>query len=95
MSTIAKTEAHAGSGDLGEGYKAPQNPNPAYEKGKEHSHVNLDSKDEVAAASKAQKEADKNEQHDAYAGAEGNSRGAQIDAELKADDEAALAKKSN
>lgn len=50
MSTIAKTEAHAGSGDLGEGYKAPQNPAEPYQKGKENSHNLLDGKDERSHA---------------------------------------------
>ncbi|GAA5998440.1 uncharacterized protein JCM10292_002697 [Rhodotorula paludigena] len=105
MSTIAKTEAHAGSGDLGEGYKAPQNPAEPYQQGKENSHNLLDGKDErshansVAAASRLDKEG-KDEAKSAYEGAhvaaQSNnepSRGAKVDAELEAEDEAILAKK--
>ncbi|GAA6016300.1 hypothetical protein JCM10207_000462 [Rhodosporidiobolus poonsookiae] len=109
MSTIAQYEAHAGSGDLGEGYKAPQG-GPRYEEGKEGAHSNLDSTDErsianrLASAEKDAKQEKKEEKEggDAYAGvgaaeAHGNkpSRGAQIDAELQAEDEAALSKKTN
>ncbi|GAA5915893.1 hypothetical protein JCM6882_001752 [Rhodosporidiobolus microsporus] len=109
MSTIAQYEAHAGAGDLGEGYKAPQG-GPRYEEGKEHSHQNLDGKDErshantVAAASKAAKEEEKADREggDAYSGVglaeqHGNapSKGAKIDAELQAEEEAELAKKAN
>jgi len=43
MSTIAKTEAHAGAGDLGENPAPPQA--ERYEEGKEGSHNTLDSKD--------------------------------------------------
>ncbi|GAA5839966.1 hypothetical protein JCM11251_006573 [Rhodosporidiobolus azoricus] len=108
MATISQTEAHAGSGDLGEGYQPPQNPNPEFEKGKENSHANLDGKDErshantVAAASKAAKEEEKKDREggDAYSGVglaekHGNepSRGAKIDAQLQAEEEAELAKK--
>ncbi|GAA5873152.1 hypothetical protein JCM8547_006804 [Rhodosporidiobolus lusitaniae] len=102
MSTISQYEAHAGSGDLGEGYQKPQNPNPDFEKGKENSHANLDGKDErshantVAAASQAAKEEEKadKESHNGYAGANPDgSRGAQIDDELKKEEEAELAAK--
>ncbi|GAA5860973.1 hypothetical protein JCM3774_003209 [Rhodotorula dairenensis] len=105
MSTIAKTEAHAGAGDAGEGYQAPQG-GPRFEEGKENSHKALDSTDErsianrLAAAEKADKE--ESEGGNAYAGvgaaeAHGNkpSRGAQIDAELQKEEEELLAKKSN
>ncbi|TKA55920.1 hypothetical protein B0A53_01619 [Rhodotorula sp. CCFEE 5036] len=103
MSTIAKTEAHAGAGDAGEGYQAPQG-GPRFEEGKENSHKALDSTDErsianrLAAAEKADKEDDN--AGNAYAGvgaaeAHGNkpSRGAQIDAELQKEEEELLAKK--
>ncbi|GAA5991123.1 hypothetical protein JCM10908_006547 [Rhodotorula pacifica] len=103
MSTIAKTEAHAGAGDAGEGYQPPQG-GPRYEEGKENSHKALDSTDErsianrLAAAEKAEKES--SDEGNAYAGvgaaeAHGNkpSRGAQIDAELQKEEEELLAKK--
>ncbi|KWU44847.1 hypothetical protein RHOSPDRAFT_33669 [Rhodotorula sp. JG-1b] len=103
VSTIAKTEAHAGAGDAGEGYQAPQG-GPRFEEGKENSHKALDSTDErsianrLAAAEKADKE-DENSGN-AYAGvgaaeAHGNkpSRGAEIDAELQKEEEELLAKK--
>lgn len=51
VSTISKTEVHAGAGDAGEGYKPPQG-GPRYEEGKEHSHKNLDSTDERSIANK-------------------------------------------
>ncbi|POY73304.1 hypothetical protein BMF94_3638 [Rhodotorula taiwanensis] len=104
MSTISKTEAHAGAGDAGEGYQAPQG-GPRFEEGKENSHQALDSTDErsianrLAAAEKAEKAAS-DEGGNAYAGvgaaeAHGNkpSRGAQIDAELQKEEEELLAKK--
>ncbi|BGP56573.1 hypothetical protein JCM8202v2_004198 [Rhodotorula sphaerocarpa] len=103
MSTISKTEVHAGAGDAGEGYKPPQG-GPRYEEGKEHSHKNLDSTDErsiankLAAAEKAEKEA--SDDGDAYKGAHaaekhGNepSRGAKVDQELEKEDAEMLAKK--
>ncbi|GAA5986136.1 hypothetical protein JCM11641_004721 [Rhodosporidiobolus odoratus] len=99
MSTISQYEAHAGAGDVGEGYKAPENPGAEYHKGKEGSHLAQDGKDErsiankLAAAARDEKEESKKETHDGYAGAQGNSRGANIDAELKAEDEATLAAK--
>lgn len=51
MSTIAKTEAHAGAGDAGEGYQAPQG-GPRFEEGKENSHKALDSTDERSIANR-------------------------------------------
>ncbi|TNY20984.1 hypothetical protein DMC30DRAFT_446576 [Rhodotorula diobovata] len=103
MSTIAKTEAHAGAGDLGENPAPPQA--ERYEEGKEGSHNTLDSKDgrslanNIAAASRKDKEGE-DESNSAYAGvgaaeAHGNnpSRGARIDAELQAEEEELLKKK--
>jgi hypothetical protein len=51
VSTIAKTEAHAGAGDAGEGYQAPQG-GPRFEEGKENSHKALDSTDERSIANR-------------------------------------------
>ncbi|GAA6050682.1 hypothetical protein JCM3770_000890 [Rhodotorula araucariae] len=104
MSTIAHTEAHAGSGDLGENYQAPAP--DRFEGGKEGAHSILDSKDQrslannVSAASKADKEG-VDESNSGYSGvgqaeSHGNkpSRGAQIDAQLQKEDEELLAKKN-
>ncbi|GAA5957191.1 hypothetical protein JCM21900_004673 [Sporobolomyces salmonicolor] len=105
MSTIAHTEAHAGAGDLGEGYKAPQG-GPRYEEGAANSHKNLDSTDErsianrLAAASKADEEEKKAEKEGgaaptAAARAHGNepSKGAKIDEELQKEEEQELKNK--
>jgi len=51
MSTISQYEAHAGAGDVGEGYKEPQG-GPRYEEGKDNSHQALDSTDERSIANK-------------------------------------------
>jgi len=51
MSTKSQYEAHAGAGDVGEGYKEPQG-GPRYEEGKDNSHQALDSTDERSIANK-------------------------------------------
>ncbi|GAA6058993.1 hypothetical protein JCM10212_001703 [Sporobolomyces blumeae] len=105
MSTKSQYEAHAGAGDVGEGYQPPQG-GPRYEEGKENSHQALDSTDErsiankLAAASKAEKEEKKAEQEDDSrptdaARAHGNepSRGAKIDEQLEREEQAELERK--
>ncbi|GAA6040503.1 hypothetical protein JCM8097_005437 [Rhodosporidiobolus ruineniae] len=95
MSTISQYEAHAGSGDLGEGYQAPQNPGKEFEKGKEGSHSLQDGKDERSHANTKAKEEEKKDREggNPYAGAEGNKKGSDIDRELQADDELRLKEK--
>ncbi|GAA5830011.1 hypothetical protein JCM3766R1_006738 [Sporobolomyces carnicolor] len=105
MSTISQYEAHAGAGDVGEGYKAPQG-GERYEEGKDNSHQALDSTDErsiankLAAAAKAEKDEKKAENEPGplptqAARDNGNepSRGAKIDEQIEKEEQAELERK--